>query len=333
MSTPPDPIPSPPSWPYCAHGADVAADPVGCLGIRVPGHTACLAHLSDTDRETYLVRLVPGVDIDHRGTPFTEDLLRQLLRALSDPSTGKPQMGTAKFSGARFTGNAEFDKAQFSGDAEFDEAQFTGYAVFHGAQFSGNAQFHRTQFSDYAGFRMVQFSGYAEFGGAQFHDNAEFDEAHFPGNAGFDGAQFSGHIRFGSARFSGYAGFDEARFYGETEFGGAQFASSAGFGRARFVVASELGPFVCAGVVDLSRAVFEDPVTLEIAARKVLCKRTRWESTATVRLRYATADFEDAVLSAPVAVTAHPTCFATGDDAVEKSLLSDGCDGVRVTSV
>ncbi|MEU5026640.1 pentapeptide repeat-containing protein [Streptomyces milbemycinicus] len=344
MSTPPDLIPSAPSWPYCAHGADAAADPVGCRGIRVPGHTACLAHLSYTDRDIYLVGLVPGADIDHRGTPFTEDLLRQLLRALSDPSTRRPHMGTANFDGARFTGNAEF----------------------HGAQFSGNAQFHRTQFYDYAGFRMVQFSDYAEFGGTQFHDNAEFDEAHFPGNAGFDGARFSGHIRFGSARFSGYAGFDgaqfsggavfgeaqfsgrarfrrarfsgyagfdEARFHGDTEFGGAQFASGAGFGRARFVVASELGPFVCAGVVDLSRAVFEDPVTLEIAARKVLCKRTRWESTATVRLRYATADFEDAVLSAPVAVTAHPTCFATGDDAVEKSLLPDGCDGVRVTSV
>ncbi|MFD8377038.1 pentapeptide repeat-containing protein [Streptomyces sp. NPDC059679] len=366
MSTPPDHIA--PSWPYCAHGTDAAADPVGCRGSHVPGHTACLAHLSYTDRDAYLVGLAPGADVDHRGTPFTEDLLRQLLRALSDPITRKPQMGTAKFSEARFTGNAEFDKAQFSGNAEFDEAQFTGYAVFHGAQFSGDARFHRAKFSNYAGFRMVQFTGYADFGRAEFHNNAEFDEARFPGNAGFDGAQFSGHIRFGSARFSGHAGFDgaqfsggavfgeaqfsgrarfrrarfsghagfdEAQFYGDTEFGGAQFSSGAGFGRARFVVASELGPFVCAGVVDLSRAVFEDPVTLEIAARKVLCKRTRWESTATVRLRYATADFEDAVLSAPVAVTAHPTCFTAGDDAVEESSLPHGCDcdGVRVASV
>ncbi|MFG2668936.1 hypothetical protein ACGFY6_32450 [Streptomyces sp. NPDC048387] len=53
MSTPP-PAPSAPSWPHCAYGAH-PTDPVGCRGIHVPGHTACLAHLTDTDRDTYLV--------------------------------------------------------------------------------------------------------------------------------------------------------------------------------------------------------------------------------------------------------------------------------------
>ncbi|WP_311137630.1 hypothetical protein [Streptomyces sp. I6] len=73
MSTPPA-APSAPSWPHCAHGADPATDPVGCRGIYVPGHTACLAHLTDTDRDTYLAGLTPGAHIDHRGTPFTRDL-------------------------------------------------------------------------------------------------------------------------------------------------------------------------------------------------------------------------------------------------------------------
>ncbi|WP_228992690.1 hypothetical protein [Streptomyces sp. DH8] len=51
--------PEPPNWPHCAQGADPAADPVGCRGIHVPGHTACLAHLAATDRDTYLAGLAP----------------------------------------------------------------------------------------------------------------------------------------------------------------------------------------------------------------------------------------------------------------------------------
>ncbi|GAA5707607.1 hypothetical protein Save01_08476 [Streptomyces avermitilis] len=133
MSTPPAPVPPPPSWTYCAHGADPTADPVGCRGIHVPGHTACLAHLSDTDRDTYLASLTPGDDIDHSGTLFTEDLLGQLLNALRDPTTGNPQIGTARFAGTQFFGTAWFHSAQFFGIVVFDGAQFSGTAVFGGA--------------------------------------------------------------------------------------------------------------------------------------------------------------------------------------------------------
>ncbi|MFE7268914.1 pentapeptide repeat-containing protein [Streptomyces sp. NPDC057592] len=345
-----------PRWTYCAHGADPTADPIGCRGIRVPGHTACLAHLSDADRATYLASLTPGADIDHRGTPFTQDLLDQLLRALRDPTTGKPHMGTvqlgqaqfsgtagfggvqfsgpAGFSGVQFSGPAWFDRAQFSGPAWFGRAQFSGPAGFSGAQFSGNARFGGAQFSGGARFDRAQFSGPALFGGVQFSNAAWFEEAQFSGTAGFGGVQFSNAAGFVRAQFSGDAVFVGAQFFGDAGFGGAQFSGTAGFGGARFVVASVWGPFVCAGVVDLSGAVFEVPVTLEIVARGVRCDRTRWESTATVRLRYATADLGHAVLSAPVAITAHPVPFTSGPaDTVDESVLSGCHDGVRVASI
>ncbi|MFC8819106.1 hypothetical protein [Streptomyces rochei] len=73
------------------HGADQAADRVGCHGIQVPGNTACLAYLTDTERTAYLTSLAPGANIDHRGTPFTPELLEALLNALTDPTTGKPR--------------------------------------------------------------------------------------------------------------------------------------------------------------------------------------------------------------------------------------------------
>lgn len=41
-----------------------AADPVGCRGINVGDHTACLAHLNAADRAAYLAGLSPGADID-----------------------------------------------------------------------------------------------------------------------------------------------------------------------------------------------------------------------------------------------------------------------------
>jgi hypothetical protein len=78
----------------------------------VPNHTACLAHLTDLDRNAYLATLATGTEIDHLGTPFTA----QLLGALQDPST---------------------QCAHFQ-SAWFDEAQFFGVADFKGARFSGN---------------------------------------------------------------------------------------------------------------------------------------------------------------------------------------------------
>ncbi|AWW43667.1 pentapeptide repeat-containing protein (plasmid) [Streptomyces cadmiisoli] len=430
------------SWPHCAHGADPATDPVGCRGIHVPGHTACLAHLSDTDRDTYLAGLTPGSDIDHRGTPFTEDLLNRLLHALQDSTTTHPHLGATRFDGAQFSGTASFVGAKFSGfamfvgakfagDAVFVGAQFSGIAVFVEAQFSGTARFDRAkfagsavfggvEFSGSAVFDTVEFSGIAVFGGVEFSGDAVFVRAEFSGDAGFvgakffrsvafdraefagtvafDGAKFSGiagfgrakftcDARFGRAQFSGIAGFVGARFSGDAVFVRAKFSDDASFGEAKFVgtarfvgakfsgsagfvgaefagdawfgeaqfsgiasfgvakfagdakfdgaqflVTSRWGPTVCAGTLDLSGAVFGEPTTLEIAAREVRCVRTRWESTATVRLRHAAADLSYAVLAAPVAVTAHPAPFINGDGVVDESLLP-GPAGVRVTSV
>ncbi|MFI9781662.1 hypothetical protein ACIHCV_44935, partial [Streptomyces sp. NPDC051956] len=90
MTTPPtDPLTCrAPSWPHCAHGAAPAADPVGCRGIHVVGHTTCLAHLSDTDRALYLDGLAAGADVDHHDGETT------LLR-LGEPASPVPAPAAA----------------------------------------------------------------------------------------------------------------------------------------------------------------------------------------------------------------------------------------------
>lgn len=467
MSPAPAPDPSPPSWQVCGYDANPDMDFIGCPGIVVPGGTACLAHLSDTDRDSYLTGLAPGADINHRSTPFTESLLAALLNALCDPVTGKIHLGDADFREARFSCDAEFEEARFSGAARFDGVRFLGEAVFRETHFSGTARFGDTQFSGDAAFGKAEFLGDAWFGGAQFSgdawfgeaqisgtawfswahfsgkamfdgarfagdtgfgyaqfsDTAGFGNARFSGNAIFDYAQFSGLARFGIARFSGNAGFDYARFSdlarfgearfsgpagfggvrfagnaifdkaqfsgtadfegvqfsgdadfgavrfageagfsgvrfsllawfahadfsrmarftgatfsGKTRFDGAQFSGPAMFGETHFGLMPRFGPVVCARAVDLSGAVFEAPVTLEIAAREVRFERTRWESTATLRLRYATVDLSHAVLSNPMAISAHPSPFTMGTHAVvvAEGLLRGLRTGVRMASV
>ncbi|GAA4887012.1 hypothetical protein GCM10023237_00080 [Streptomyces coeruleoprunus] len=122
-------------------------------------------------------------------------------------------------------------------------------------------------------------------------------------------------------------------FADETGFDGATFSDWAQFDGATFAVSSRFGPLVCAQRVGLSGALFEAPVTLEIAAQEVACQRTQWRSTATMRLRYATVDLDDAVLAFPVAVTAHPAPFTTIFGKVPEQLLEGLDSTTMVTSV
>ncbi|MER6789879.1 pentapeptide repeat-containing protein [Streptomyces sp. NPDC000658] len=322
--------------------------------------------MSESDRRAYLAALAPGADIDHRGTRFTEPLLHALLQALLDPVTEQPSIGVAAFDEATFTGNARFDKVTL-GQAKFRLAKFTGHAGFGGVKLAGIAGFGEATFSSTAFFGGATFGGDAWFGGAAFGGHAWFGDATFKGNSGFGAATFRGTAGFGRAMFTGeagfartlftgHAGFGEATFTGPAEFGEARFAGDAGFARtaftghawfggatvagtatfagAIFTTVPVFGPLVCGETVDVSGTLFEAPVTMEVAARRLSCARTRWESTATLRLRYATVDLTDAVLSSPVAVTAVPAPFSTAaGTASDESVLRAHDPGVRVASL
>ncbi|WP_030274434.1 pentapeptide repeat-containing protein [Streptomyces sp. NRRL B-24484] len=239
----------------------------------------------------------------------------------------------ASFVGAEFSGNVRFDSAEFLGGATFENAEFASGAgfvlarfssvTFHGAKFAGDASFGRVKFSDFTSFDRAKFFGIALFSRAKFSRRASFVEAEFSGFPMFDKASFSSEAVFRWASFSGDASFVEAEFSGD-----------ATFDRARFAALSSFGPLVCVQQVDLSGATFEAPVTIEIAASTVRCVRTQWNSTVTLRLRYATLDLGDAVLSSPVAVTTHPAPFTTGfDRTMDESELIPLDPSVQVISV
>jgi uncharacterized protein YjbI with pentapeptide repeats len=301
MNPSPLPVPGAPSWSYCAHGADPATDPVGCRGVQVPHNTACLAHLADADRDAYLAGLTPGSSIDHRGTAFTEPLLDALLNALRDPGTGHPRLGNANFGSATFEGTASFVSATFQGTA---------------------------------GFASATVEGTVQFGAAAFQGTASFVSVVFQGDAWFGAAAFQGHALFESVVFQGDAWFRLATFQRSAQFVSATFQGTASFVSAIFEQASHLGPLV-AGRVKLARAVFNGPATLLLAARHLECRRTRWSSTATLQLRYATVDFSHAVFEYPLTIAAEAAPFPLRDgQPMAEAMLSAAADaGVRVASL
>ncbi|MFG2646060.1 pentapeptide repeat-containing protein [Streptomyces sp. NPDC048370] len=309
---PSTPAPVVPNWPYCGDGVTVG-DRAGCTGRSVDPHRSCLAHLSDLDRDTHLASLSAGDDIDCRGTSFTAQLLNQLLNALIDPTTNRPRLGVARFHATTFSGPASFDSATFAGAARFDSATFAGDVWFGSATFTGAARFD-----------SATFAGPALFGSATF-----------AGAARFDSATFAGDVWFGSATFAGAARFDSSTFNGPVWFGLVTFASDAWFNSAVFERAGELGPLACGKTVSLSGARFNGPVTLSIAARHVVCYRTRWAATATLRLRHADIDFAHAVFEYPLSIAAEQTPFFLSDGTVlpDALITETAGPGVRIVSL
>ncbi|MFD4975024.1 pentapeptide repeat-containing protein [Streptomyces sp. NPDC058424] len=383
-----------PAWPQCGH-LDMGER---CRGRRVGSYTVCLAHLDSAERAAHLASLTPGADLDHRGTPFTQSLLDELLAPLRDPWSRRARVGEASFDEVRFTGDAEFEgidfggfcsfasavfgggvyvrevhaggdfrlgAAQVAGDVWLDDTEVGGDAWFYearikgtlrfcvrevgrGAMFKGmtcgDAYFSGVRVCGVASFNGAVIDGEAAFDGAVFEDGADFEKIRITGRACFDGTHFhrgracfngadiGGDMPFAEAHFAAEATFDGAAIGGDLSFSGARLEAGVGFRRGVFRRTARIGPLVCPGTVDFSDAVFEAAVTLEAAAREVRCQRTRWASTAALRLRYAGVDLSDAVVEFPVTVVGRPRPFVSPEgEVIAEPGLTD--DRVRVTSV
>ncbi|MGE6786521.1 pentapeptide repeat-containing protein [Ensifer adhaerens] len=238
--------PVPPSWPHCAHGA-APADPVGCRGIRVPAHALCLAHLTDVDRDSYLVSLAPGAKIDHRGTTFTSTLLTALQDALYDPATGTVRFGNTHFEYASFEDDANFVDVTFEGNAEFKAATFGGTAWFTGATFKLIARFDYATFERTAWFRTATFEGDTEFQSATFGEDARFEGATFERSGFFGPLVCADQILLSGASFGGPA---------ILEFAARRLKCY----RTRWAATAEIR--LRYTTVDFAHAVFEYPLTI-----------------------------------------------------------------------
>ncbi|MDX3499557.1 pentapeptide repeat-containing protein [Streptomyces turgidiscabies] len=320
MTTPP---PGAPSWPHCGQGANAGSDPVGCRGRQINGYSVCLAHISDVDRSAYLSTLRPGSDADYRGTHLTGFVFNALLRALRTSNTSPAIFGFALF-----------DEATFEDLAYLDSILFNQVATFNGATFTNHAVFRDVTFSSDVGFSHTIFSIGVTFTSTRFEKAAIFNEAKFLGNTSFLSTHFNGNTRFDDATFTNHAGFSSATFSGKTQFAGTTFTQGVNFAGTNFNTESLIGPISCTETLDLSGAIFNAPVTIEAAARRVECIRTQWNSTANLRLRHSDVDLTGAVLTFPVSVATHPSQFRTSSGViVDESFAGTHESRVRVVSV
>lgn len=154
------------------------------------------------------------------------------------------------------------------------------------------------------------FSGYTRFGRVTFSSTVQFLDATFKGVSTFTKCTFKRLADFDHADFQEPTDFHFAEFHDEASFGGTIFRYSAEFTQANFYATHHFGPLICHDTIDLSDAIFHAPVTLELAADTLYCERTRWESTATFRLRHATVDLTNAAPTQPLSIASHQTEFS-----------------------
>ncbi|MCX5054043.1 pentapeptide repeat-containing protein [Streptomyces sp. NBC_00485] len=242
--------------------------------------------------------------------------------------------GQADFEAATFEGDVGFWSATFERPTVFDSATFKGDTRFALATFKAVTQFESTTFQRPAVFTSAIFKAGAVFDWATFEHVALFESATFQGDAGFGSSTFQNDAMFEAVTFQRDAWFGSSAFEREAVFEAAAFERNAWLESAIFERALRLGPLVCVEQVRLSGAVFGGPVILSIAARHLECRRTRWSSTAEVRLRYATVDFAHAVFEYPLTIAAEPDPFVLADgQQVAEGPLSGAPDAVRIASL
>ncbi|WP_406084568.1 SAV_2336 N-terminal domain-related protein [Streptomyces virginiae] len=249
-------------WPACGLEAS-PADPQACIGIRLPGHERCLAHLEIEDQETYLGALSPGAPVDLRGTTFDHGLLPRLLMALQPSVPGPARVGPAAFDRARFAEGWNRPDIEFSDRASFVRATFAGRAGFAGATFAGPVSL------DGAVFEHV-----GDFDRCRFHRAATFRRTRFRGSAGFKDAVFLADVSFGRAvlqasadlngmRVDGTADFTRTVFRGLAGMSATGFAGSVSFASATWERGLLSTGAVFEGPVDFAHATFRGRVRFE----------------------------------------------------------------------
>ncbi|MDQ0491222.1 pentapeptide repeat-containing protein [Streptomyces cellulosae] len=230
--------------------------------------------------------------------------------------------GDLQLSRARVAGDVWLDNTRVAGDAWFNEARFEGTLRFCVERVGRSASFRSLTCAE-AYFEGVDFERGADFTGMRVAGKASFEGAHFKkGSACFDKAGIEGDMPFDGAHFAQNVTFRDATIGGDLSFLNATSEADVHFRRTAFRRTAVIGPLVCPGTVDFSDAVFESAVTLEVAAKEVRCLRTRWGSTAALRLRHADVDLTDAVPAFPVSVVGRPRPFASPEGEIAEPGLT-----------
>ncbi len=138
-----------------------------------------------------------------------------------------------------FMGTAGFDAIEVGpGRGYFPMVVFEGPAGFKGAEFAGVTEFRFASFGRGANFRFMRMYQPVYFGGTRYRADTVFSHVYSDRDVYFNEARFDAALDMDHCEFQRGATFEGSRFHGP-----ATFATS-----------------VIDGTLNLSRAVFEEPV-------------------------------------------------------------------------
>jgi uncharacterized protein YjbI with pentapeptide repeats len=179
-----------------------ACDEDDCIGARLAATPKCLAHARDEQRDATLKQLSETGQIDARGVPITQALLKQICAAAPHDAEYRPTFTAVDFERATFKGEAEFQRATFKGDAWFEGSTFQSDAVFDRATFQAGAWFEGSTFQAGAYFSGATFKGVAVFDGVTVNGNAWFLDARFEQARQLGPLLVYGALRLDAAHFA-----------------------------------------------------------------------------------------------------------------------------------
>ncbi|MGW6704840.1 SAV_2336 N-terminal domain-related protein [Streptomyces sp. NPDC054956] len=279
-----------PDWAHCGYGA-TAADPTGCIGVRIWRRGRCLAHLEPAEQEEALAEFGPGVDIDLRGTTFGGGLLERVLSRMRSRSTGHVRLGVAAFDRARFLDPWSTAGAEFEDRASFDRAVFDERARFETSRFRAQVSFGRTVFRRGAAFEGSTFDREARFGRADFGDVAIFRDALFARGLDMAWAELWKEALMSGMRVRGTADFADAVFHGGSEWVRTAFLGPALFKRTVWRRPAVFEGVRFEGPSFFDRATFADSARF---ANVVFAERATFDRTDFAgRAHFVEASFAD----------------------------------------
>ncbi|MGA5025648.1 pentapeptide repeat-containing protein [Streptomyces griseoincarnatus] len=240
--------------------------------------------------------------------------------------------GSVTFALTTFTERVDFSGATFETLANFPECEFLTDSHFFGARFKHYASFASCLFGGKVDYTLAKFDGHADFSRTRFEDTATLRSVTFRSRANFDTADFAGDVDLSSI-FNDEAYFVSARFGGEVSLEGSLFRHNLHLVGAEFVASSTLGPFMCAGSIKLSGAKFSSPVTIMASTYRVEAQRTRWGSTASLRLRNAQVNLSGAVFEFPFTILTEHDNFSLPDGRSLPDVSSSSGSRVAVESI
>lgn len=265
--------------------------------------------MSPSGQQSYLNSLTPGTDVDLSGTTITGDVFSQILAKLRATPEQPPKFGTAIFNDSVFIDDVRVRGAIFSNGCSFKSAHFHGEGDFASARFSADSDFDGATFASEASFFDAIFEGKSLFTGVKF-----CDVAHFTASEHYE-------LSLMRSEFKDRAIFARVRCSTVISFLSCQFNKNA-----------ILGSIVCLALI-LNEAEFRSDARIDVAAKILSCRRTRWDIPTVLRLRYAQVYLTETVLTQPLAVVAHPAPFISYDFPVDEDLSTMEDPRVSVCSI